>query len=550
MQVTPHMGATDPSLEKVPPLPDVATGPAAVPQGEISPAAAGTPVEICQQSDEIDDPARSGTPHPPADLPQEVLLKRIGTSVDALLQQIGRLVVDDQQNAYVVTSSGGNPLLLKVGSSELQGLIASALRRGGQSLAKKAVAETMDELRAEAASRGARADVWRRVAQLPDGTRVIALYDELNTQVWISPGQVKIVSVGSEVLFYRTPSSRPMAMPAAVGDWKLLKKYLNLDHPTFLLCVAWITYTLAHAKKPGNAYVVLALLGGQGTGKSLMSKLLIRLIDPNVVGVERLPRQVKDVAIAAQGFHLLAYDNLRQLPPDMSDALCTLSTRGALTGRKLYSDDDQHVLMLHGALLLNGIHAFVEQPDLAQRCLTFRLDPVAEVHRQSETSMLAAFEGDLPAIQRGLFEEIAKVLIHLPEVKVIYPQRMYGFVEWLAAMEAASGIPAGTYQQVYADLINEGQLDSLRDNILGSAVLDFAEKLEGERWSGTPAELLIELNMQMQFGHQRPPRGWPDNEIALSKRLLPQLAALMTQGVEVHSTRGKHRTFTISKKQS
>jgi hypothetical protein len=52
----------------------------------------------------------------------------------------------------------------------------------------------------------------------------------------------------------------------------------------------------------------------------------------------------------------------------------------------------------------------------------------------------------------------------------------------------------------------------------------------------------------MAFVLQRPPRGWPDNPIALSKRLSGLETALRTQGVVIRSERRKERQLTINAK--
>ena len=456
------------------------------------------------------------------------------------------LVQDRQGVAYVVIRGDGNPEVFRIGSDVLRGMIAQRLRRAGERATQAAISEIAEELKAQALASGQQVDVSTRVAQLPDGTRVIALHDDANSQVWITAGQVSVVSGGSHVLFSRPPMSTPMVMPALIGNYKLLKGYLNLCPQSFVLYIAWLTYTLAHAKQPGNVFVSLLLLGGEGTGKSLISKLSIRLVDPNRIGLSRMPSTVRDLGISAQQAHLLAFDNQRRLTLDMSDALCILATGGTIASRRLYTDDQQQVLQLHGALLLNGIYEFVDQPDLAQRCLPLRLDPMDEAERASEADLLRRFEVSLPVIQRGLFDLIASILKHLPAAQVTNPQRMLDFCQWLAAFELADGHPSqGIYQDAYADFLNEGQLDSVRGNVVGNAVLDFAQQLEDGEWSGTPKDLLGALNKYMAFGLQRPPRAWPDNEIALSKRLVPQIAALRTQGVIVQVERRKERTISI-----
>jgi hypothetical protein len=126
---------------------------------------------------------------------------------------------------------------------------------------------------------------------------------------------------------------------------------------------------------------------------------------------------------------------------------------------------------------------------------------------------------------------------------------MLDFVRWLAAMEKAQGVPAGVFQLEYSEAIRHGQLDSLQENVLAAAVMEFAEGLPGGEWSGTPAGLLLELNKKASRGTQRS-RDWPQNPIALSKRLVPLQAGLATQGIDLEFGRGRQRRITIKVNQS
>ncbi len=326
---------------------------------------------------------------------------------------------------------------------------------------------------------------------------------------------------------------------------KTLLGYLNMHAILQLLLVAWISYTLAQPKIPSTNYLLLLLVGGQGTGKSFLCNLLLRLIDPSRTGVQVLPKNVKDLAITMQNSHLRCIDNTRTVSSTMSDYLCMTSTGGTLNSRRLYTDDEEQSINLHGALVINGIGNIVEQPDLHQRCLTIELQSIPENQRKSEIELFADFDADLPVIMRELFDLISKIFKYLPETEVTHPERMLDFCRWLAAMEKVDGAPEGAYQVEYSNAINQGQLDSLQSNLLASAVLDFAETLTAAEWSGTPTELLEELNAIVGRNSQRS-RDWPQNPIALSIRLLPLQAGLLTQGVSVEFTRGKHRTITIT----
>jgi hypothetical protein len=197
------------------------------------------------------------------------------------------------------------------------------------------------------------------------------------------------------------------------------------------------------------------------------------------------------------------------------------------------------------ALVLNGIHSFIEQPDLAQRSLPLPLISINEKERRSETELLREFQADLPKIYRGLLDLTADILKHIPSVEVTDPERMYDFSRWLAAMEKVDGAPPGAYQSAYSDVLNEGMLDSLMDDPLASAVMTFvSEKVDGI-WSGKPSELLLKLN-SLVGGKSRYSREWPQTASALSKRLKPLQAGLMRQGIEIKSGRGKHRNITIT----
>jgi hypothetical protein len=480
---------------------------------------------------------------PPSDTMDNVVILTSPRFPENLPEKL-ELIKAQNGNAYSIRRNKGNPYVLAVGSRALNNAIRQAGRADGLTLRQSAVTDVNHYLQAEVDMAGFVADIWYRVAPV-DGGIEIDLGDENHSRVRITAGNVEVVTEGSATLFWRTASCRELAQPAEIGNLKLLKKYVNLDHVSYQLLIAWITWTIAHPKVSTSKFLILLVQGGEGTGKSLLSKLLLRLIDPSVVGVQPLHNNVKDFAIAAQNAHVLGYDNLRVLSHDMADLLCTAATGGTISSRQLYTDSDQNVLPLLVAVILNGIHAFADQPDLMQRCLPLRLEPIREDKRISETDLAAELEADLPAIQRGLFDLIAQIFAQLPNARVTSPTRMLDFSKWLAAMELADQIPTGIYQDIYCDALIQGQRDALLEGVLAAAVLELAESQQGIAWSGTPAELHNLLCSRATPGTKRS-REWPQNPIALSKRLLPLQAGLLTQGIEVELGRGKERTVTIT----
>jgi hypothetical protein len=453
--------------------------------------------------------------------------------------------LDQHDKAYIVGHDAGNLRAIYLSSREC----ASQLRDLGIQSGLKArngdIAEWREYLQAHAEKLNRVTQVWQRVAKI-DGGIEIDLGDDKYTRVRITAAKVEIVANGSKTLFYRPPTSRPMAMPAEVGNLTLLDKYLNFHPQSLMLFIAYLTYTLATPKRPSAKFLILVIHGPQGIGKSMASKIAIRLIDPSVIDVQVMPDNKVDLTIAAQNAHVLCYDNLREFRHWLADLLCIASTGGSISTRQLYSDAKQQVHQLHVALILNGIHAFIDQPDLAQRTLTLNMQSFDESSRKSEADMLHEFELELPAIQRGLFDLISTILLHLPTAEVTNPERMIDFVRWLAGYEKACGLAPGIFQAAYSEALCLGQRDSLLDNLLGTMLLEFAEKHIDCSWSGTPTQLLDALNNIVTLREQRS-RDWPQTVISLSKRLSPLQAPLLSQGIRVELPRAKHRMITITK---
>jgi len=463
-----------------------------------------------------------------------------------LLEKLGISINSQNGKAYIVIkgAANSNSHAIPLGGKKANNLIRELALNDGIKLRKSDITDLNSHLQAQAENAYILKDIWYRTAPVQGGI-CIDLGNDQHTHVMITAGKVEIVSNNSPMLFHRTSMTMPMVMPAAVGNLNLLKKYLNLHPVQTLLYVAWLSYTLAHPKVSTSKYVILVLKGDQGSGKSQLCKVTKSIIDPSKVTLQVLPNTPKDIGIAAQNVHVLCYDNVREFSQLISDLLCVASTGGAMCQRQLYTDDEQNVLNIHVTMILNGIHSFIGQPDLAQRTLPLDLLALTGSKYKSEAEFMREFQNDLPVILRGLFDLIADIFTHLPNAVVTNHERMIEFVQWLAALELVHGCPVGTYQEEYSAVLNQGQLDSILDNTLAAVVLEFAHGHINGEWSGTPSELFVALNSLVSMETQRT-REWPKTVISMSKRLTGIKASLRTQGVFVEHSRGKDRTITIT----
>src|SRR6516165_953810 len=111
---------------------------------------------------------------------------------------------------------------------------------------------------------------WRAVAIGPDGWRVLGC---------------------PQVRFRRSPGMLPLLVPERGGSIEILQSFLNLSSKSdFVLIVAWLLAAL----RRGGPYPLLAISGEQGSAKTVLSKMLRALVDPNVAPVRALPRDERE----------------------------------------------------------------------------------------------------------------------------------------------------------------------------------------------------------------------------------------------------------------
>ena len=142
-----------------------------------------------------------------------------------------------------------------------------------------------------------------------------------------------------------SPRMKPMPIPVRGGSIETLRSFLNVQTDAdFVLVAAW---ALASLRNRGP-YPVIVLSGEQGSAKSTFSGVLRALLDPNTAPLRALPREDRDLFIAASNGHVLAFDNVSGLPAWISDTLCRLATGGGFAVRQLYTDQDEGCSTRHG----------------------------------------------------------------------------------------------------------------------------------------------------------------------------------------------------------
>jgi hypothetical protein len=284
-------------------------------------------------------------------------------------------------------------------------------------------------------------DVHMRVGEF-DGRYYIDLGDETWRAVEIAATGWRVIE-NPPIRFRRTAGMRALPEPVKGGRIEALWSFLNVrSHVDFVLVVAWALAVLRNC----GPYPVIVLSGEQGSAKSTFSSILRTLLDPNTAPLRALPREDRDLFIAANNGHILAFDNVSALPAWTSDTLCRLATGAGFAVRQLYSDHDEVLFEAARPIILNGIEEIITRPDLADRSVFLTLAPISEKDRRPEAELWLAFEAEHPRLLGVLFDAVAEGIKRLPEVHLEKLPRMADFALWVTACETAlwpavSGIP-------------------------------------------------------------------------------------------------------------
>jgi hypothetical protein len=358
-----------------------------------------------------------------------------------------------------------------------------------------------------------------------DGCLYLDLCDELGRAVEIDATGWRVVDKPA-VRFRRSAGMQALPMPVPGGSVETLRSFLNIKtNDDFVLVVSWLLACLRDC----GPYPVLVLSGEQGSAKSTFSTMLRALVDPNTAPLRALPREDRDLFIAATNGHVLAFDNVSGLPAWISDTLCRLATGGGFAVRQLYTDQDEVLFDACRPVIINGIEDIVTRPDLADRAVFLTLDAIPEERRRPEQELLAKFHSERALILGALLDMVAHGLGALPNVHLDRLPRMADFARWSTACETAIW-PAGTFWAAYCGNRDEAVDSVIEADPIAAAVRALMETRT--QWTGTASDLLGALG-ELVGERVSKAKTWPDTPRALSGRLRRASTFLRKIGFEI-----------------
>ena len=121
--------------------------------------------------------------------------------------------------------------------------------------------------------------------------------------------------------------------------------------------------------------------------------------------------------ISANNGWVLVLDNMSTVKPDLSDALCRLSTGGGFSTRTLYTDEDETIFDAQRPVILTSIKEVGTRSDLLERSLIVELPTIPEKNRRAEKTFWREFDKVRPQILGALLDVVSGAIRHLPEIE-------------------------------------------------------------------------------------------------------------------------------------
>ena len=422
------------------------------------------------------------------------------------------------------------------GDSEL-GFLANLFggKKGGPVPGAQAVRDAVATLEGLAVFQGDELNVFVRIAEFGEHV-FLDLANETWEAIEITTTGWRVVS-NPPVKFIRPEGMRPLPTPVRGGSLDQLRSFVNVEDGAWPLVIGFIAGMI----RPRGPFIILNLLGEQGSAKSTAAKYIRRVADPATPIHRARPRNEHDLVIGAARSWVLSFDNLSGLPDWFSDALCRLATGGGYGARMLYSDDDEKLFDAQRPIILNGIEELATRGDLLDRSILVTLPVLDGVRRERELD--EEFEAAHPGILGAVLDAAVEALEGFDKVELEGKVRMADAAAWIVAAEPALGLEAGSFMEAYRENRAEANALTLEASKVAAELVSFMDRKQ--EWTGTATELLEALNLRASDETKRA-KEWPKSGRGLSGKLRRLAPALRRSGLHLDFDReGHERSRTV-----
>jgi hypothetical protein len=351
----------------------------------------------------------------------------------------------------------------------------------------------------------------------------------------LRPGRVVVVDAAGwriaadpPVLFRRFPNLKALPDPERGGSIKdLASSYANLktNRDKRLFTAYAVTLPLPHIGRP-----IFNASGAMGSGKTTIQRLLKRLIDPTAPETVRL--DPRDFLQKASHAFAVMLDNQNTIPEWGADTVCRLVTGEADSKRRLYTDDEDVIIELRRAVLLNGINVPTDRGDVLDRSLPIELERISDGERRTEEELWERFEAEHPRLLGALFDTLSKAIAHKPSLELSRRPRLADWGEYAASVYEVMGWGAEQFLSDWDEVVKVQNQATLDGSPVAQAIIKFME--DKREYAGSSSDLHKKLegvaeSLGVSIVRDK---AWPKSARWLWRRIKEVLPLLVAAGIE------------------
>ncbi len=314
-------------------------------------------------------------------------------------------------------------------------------------------------------SETSRERVYNRIAQTDD-----AFYYDLASPKWeivkIAKDNISIIETDENTpIFHRMQHQAQQAYPILDTSRDALSELCDFLHISDYYQILFKIQIISNfIEKPPTP--IMVLIAEAGALKSTISSIVKTITDPSGIGrdsnVSSFPEKRDDLNIHVYNRFVSAFDNITNLKQVIADDLCRMVSGQQYSKRKLFKNTEEILMSYKRKLVLNSITLNIEQPDLVQRCIFYRLNEIKKTSRITEEDVEKKIEELLPHILGQIFQILQKSLTLYPEIheEVKNPERMADFTIWGETFSRILGYKNNDFVKKYSDNLEQTYLDA------------------------------------------------------------------------------------------
>ena len=457
---------------------------------------------------------------------------------------------DGELQTFFDPTGGGCPKVIALNSPQLPAILMKLVRdRSGIISDLGKIRALIERMEAQALINPPK-KLFNRLARLNNAILIDLMTPE-NDVVEVCPTGWKVTKCQSP-MFRRFAHQLPLPIPTQGGSIEMLLEHLPLRENEFndpnqpdgynSAILKILTWLLA-AYRTGIPTPILLLLGGQGSQKTTLTKILRSLIDPSqaptlgTLQLDQLP-----LIFASNTIPCL--ENVSQFKKAFADILCRTVTGDALQRRKLYTNKELTSLHFMRPVIMNGICLPSHEPDFLDRVLIINKKR-SESFRTLE-AVEAEFHQARPMLFGAILDLLARTLEVLPTVEAATEFRMADFATFGRAVAKALGKEPNDFDSVYRSDRKGTTQDLLEAEPWVTLLIDIAHsKTEAAPWRGSSSRLLEQLHHRASELHNPV---WvkshiPKSPMTLGRKLKMLAPHLNEMGLITEFHRTAHERF-------